>query len=80
LQDELFLELEQANWPTDMAALESIPLLVACVKEGIRWTGAAAAMLPRIVPKGGSLLGGKYVAGGVSFLAFLLLLFTSMSS
>ncbi|KAJ5890467.1 uncharacterized protein N7473_006695 [Penicillium subrubescens] len=64
LQDDLFLELEQANWPTDMAALESIPLLVACVKEGIRWTGAAAAMLPRIVPKGGSVLGGKYVAGG----------------
>jgi cytochrome P450 len=75
LQDDLFLELEQANWPTDMAALESIPLLVACVKEGIRWTGAAAAMLPRIVPKGGSVLGGKYVAGGVSFFfsCFLLL-------
>ncbi|KAF3385185.1 Cytochrome P450 monooxygenase yanH, partial [Penicillium rolfsii] len=64
LQEKLFVKLEQANWPTDMAALESIPLLVACVKEGIRWTGAAAAMLPRIVPKGGSLLGAKFVAGG----------------
>lgn len=75
LENNLFLELDQANWPTDMAALESIPSLVACVKEGIRWTGAAAAMLPRIVPKGGSLLGGKYVAGGVSLFSHLFFFF-----
>lgn len=67
LQDQLFLELDAAQWPTDMSALESLPLLVACVKEGIRWTGAAAAMLPRMVPKGGALLAEKYVEGGVSF-------------
>lgn len=66
LQDQIFRELEAAQWPTDMSVLESLPLLVACVKEGIRWTGAAAAMLPRIVPKGGTLLAGKYVEGGVS--------------
>jgi cytochrome P450 len=64
-QDEIFSELEIANWPTDMAALESLPLLVACVREGVRWTGAAAAMLPRIVPKGGSQLDGKHVPEGV---------------
>lgn len=67
LQDRLVSELELANWPTDMSALESIPLLVACVREGIRWTGAAAAMLPRIVPKGGSLLDGKHIVEGVKF-------------
>lgn len=72
LQDNLFLDLDEAKWPTDMTALESIPLLVACVKEGIRWTGAEAAMLPRIVPKGGSLLAGRYVAGGVSLLIHIL--------
>lgn len=65
LQDRLVSELELVNWPTDMSTLESIPLLVACVREGIRWTGAAAAMLPRIVPKGGSLLDGKHIAEGV---------------
>ncbi|KAJ5389089.1 benzoate 4-monooxygenase cytochrome p450 [Penicillium cataractarum] len=64
LQNQLFQELEAAQWPTDMSLLESLPLLVACVKEGIRWTGAAAAMLPRIVPKGGTLLDGKYIEGG----------------
>lgn len=65
LQDGLISELEIAKWPTDMAALESLPLLVACVREGVRWTGAAAAMLPRIVPKGGSLLDGKHIVEGV---------------
>ncbi|KAJ5768537.1 benzoate 4-monooxygenase cytochrome p450 [Penicillium manginii] len=67
-QDEIFSELEIANWPTDMAALESLPLLVACVREGVRWTGAAAAMLPRIVPKGGSQLDGKHVPEGLAHL------------
>ncbi|KAG0156769.1 hypothetical protein PDIDSM_3950 [Penicillium digitatum] len=64
LQDDLFSNLEAANWTTDMTKLESIPRLTACVKEGIRWTGAASAMLPRIVPPGGSLLAGKQIPGG----------------
>ncbi|KAJ5907369.1 hypothetical protein N7495_000051 [Penicillium taxi] len=63
-QEDLVSELESSNWPTDMTELESLPKLVACVKEGIRWTGAAAAMLPRIVPKGGCELEGIYVPGG----------------
>ncbi|KAJ5094592.1 Cytochrome P450 [Penicillium angulare] len=65
LQNTLVSELENLKWPTDMTALESIPLLVACVKEGIRWTGAAAAMLPRIVPRGGTLFDGQYLPKGV---------------
>lgn len=66
LQDDLVSDLKTANWTTDMTELESIPRLAACVKEGIRWTGAASAMLPRIVPTGGSLLAGKQIPGGVS--------------
>lgn len=58
-------ELEVLNFPTDMTSLESIPKLRACVKEGIRWTGAAAAMLPRIVPDGGVWLSGKFLPAGV---------------
>ncbi|KAL2839496.1 benzoate 4-monooxygenase cytochrome p450 [Aspergillus pseudoustus] len=64
LQDGLVADLVAAQWPTDMAALESIPTLTACVMEGIRWTGAAAAMLPRIVPTAGAVLGGVQVPGG----------------
>ncbi|OJJ07152.1 hypothetical protein ASPVEDRAFT_88407 [Aspergillus versicolor CBS 583.65] len=63
-QNRLVSDLEAAQWPTEMTALESILTLVACVKEGIRWTGAAAAMLPRIVPKGGAVLGGVQVPEG----------------
>ncbi|BCS28608.1 cytochrome P450 [Aspergillus puulaauensis] len=63
-KNSLVADLESAQWPTDMSALESIPSLVACVKEGVRWTGSAAAMLPRIVPKGGAVLGGIQVPQG----------------
>ncbi|PYH84665.1 benzoate 4-monooxygenase cytochrome p450 [Aspergillus uvarum CBS 121591] len=63
-QVELVTELDASGWPTDMSALEAIPCLVASVKEGIRWTGAAAAMLPRIVPRGGYSLAGKHLPGG----------------
>lgn len=58
-------ELRALAFPTDMTSLESIPKLRACIYEGIRWTGAAAAMLPRIVPEGGVWLDGKYLPGGV---------------
>ncbi|OJJ95119.1 hypothetical protein ASPACDRAFT_55439 [Aspergillus aculeatus ATCC 16872] len=63
-QAEVIADLDASGWPTDMSALEAIPRLVACVKEGIRWTGAAAAMLPRIVPRGGYSLAGKHLPGG----------------
>ncbi|GJC83564.1 cytochrome P450 monooxygenase yanH [Colletotrichum liriopes] len=47
-----------------MSALENVPRLKACVKEGIRWAGAAAAMLPRVVPQGGVELCGKFIPEG----------------
>jgi len=67
-QDALFQDLANAKWPSDMSSLESIPRLRAAVKEGIRWTGAAAAMLPRVVPAGRFTLAGVYIPGGVSLL------------
>ncbi|TGO71356.1 hypothetical protein BELL_0588g00070 [Botrytis elliptica] len=60
-QEELFQDLAAMNFPTDMTTLESIPRLWACVKEGIRWTGAAAAMLPRLVPEGGAEFYGYFL-------------------
>ncbi|KAF3007325.1 hypothetical protein E8E14_006114 [Neopestalotiopsis sp. 37M] len=63
-QDELFNDLAAVSFSTDMTTLEAIPRLRACVKEGIRWTGAAAAMLPRIVPKGGVDLLGHFLPAG----------------
>lgn len=65
-QKELSDSLEAAGWPRDLTSLESVPKLKACVKEGIRWAGAASAMLPRIAPEGGVKLAGKFVPGGVS--------------
>lgn len=66
-QNELVRDLEYAGWPTEMGPLEEVTRLRAAVKEGIRWAGAAAAMLPRVVPEGGATLAGVFVAGGVSF-------------
>ncbi|KAE9367930.1 cytochrome P450 [Stipitochalara longipes BDJ] len=63
-QDALVQDLVDAQWPNDMSSLESIPRLRAVVKEGIRWTGAAAAMLPRVVPEGGVVLAGTFIPGG----------------
>ncbi|OBU01046.1 hypothetical protein VE01_00916 [Pseudogymnoascus verrucosus] len=63
-QDSLAADLALAHWPTDMTGLEALPRLRAAVKEGIRWAGAAAAMLPRIVPKDGATLAGKFIPGG----------------
>jgi cytochrome P450 len=65
-QDELAHDLAAAGWPTDMSALEAVPRLRAATKEGIRWAGAAAAMLPRVVPDGGVTLAGKFIPAGVS--------------
>lgn len=64
-QEALAADLEVGGWPTDMPSLDNIPRLRAAVREGIRWTGAAAAMLPRVVPDGGATLAGVFIPGGV---------------
>ncbi|KAI7782223.1 benzoate 4-monooxygenase cytochrome p450 [Diaporthe eres] len=60
-QQKLYEDIAALGFPTDMSSLEGIPRLRACVKEGIRWAGAAAAMLPRVVPRGGVELCGKFI-------------------
>lgn len=67
-QDALYQDLDIVSFATDMTTLEKIPRLQACVKEGIRWAGAAAAMLPRIVPPGGIELHNTFIPEGVSCL------------
>ena len=64
-QENLAQDLANAGWPTGILELEDIARLKAAVKEGIRWAGAAAAMLPRLVPSGGAILAGKFIPGGV---------------
>lgn len=64
-QDALYDDLAAVGFSTNMTILENIPRLQACVKEGIRWAGAAAAMLPRIAPAGGIVLHGKFIPEGV---------------
>ncbi|KAK6206351.1 hypothetical protein LQW54_007803 [Pestalotiopsis sp. IQ-011] len=63
-QDDLFDDLAAVSFSADMTTLEAVPRLRAAVKEGIRWTGAASAMLPRIVPDGGADLFGYFLPAG----------------
>ncbi|KAK1574244.1 cytochrome P450 [Colletotrichum navitas] len=66
-QEKLYQDLAQQGFPTDMGCLENILRLKACVKEGIRWAGIAAAMLPRVVPQGGVELCGMLIPEGVGY-------------
>ncbi|KAH6962679.1 benzoate 4-monooxygenase cytochrome p450 [Ilyonectria sp. MPI-CAGE-AT-0026] len=63
-QDALYQDLLEVEFSTEMTVLENIPRLRACVKEGIRWGGTAAAMLPRVVPEGGVELFGSQIPEG----------------
>ncbi|KAH8658163.1 benzoate 4-monooxygenase cytochrome p450 [Xylariales sp. PMI_506] len=63
-QDDLYRDLSSVAFSTDMTTLEGVARLQATVKEGIRWTGAAAAMLPRLVPEGGIELYGHFIPAG----------------
>ncbi|KAF4340442.1 cytochrome P450 monooxygenase [Fusarium beomiforme] len=63
-QEALYKDLTDVSFSTDMTTLENIPRLQACVKEGIRWAAAAAAMLPRIVPPGGIELHDTFIPEG----------------
>lgn len=65
-QDRLVQDCAKAGFPLDLNALEEIPTLRASVKEAIRWTASATAVLPRVVPPEGVVLAGVFVPGGVS--------------
>lgn len=70
-QQTLREDLADLDFPTQMTRLESIPKLTACIKEGIRWAGAASAMLPRVVPPEGTTLEGYFLPGGVRSLSYV---------
>ncbi|PVI03729.1 cytochrome P450 [Periconia macrospinosa] len=59
------LEKEVATLPEDFVEKDvmELPLLNAIVEETHRLYGAAPSSLPRVVPKGGSHLGGHYIPG-----------------
>lgn len=44
--------------------MEHCPYYVACVKETMRLTPSAPNIFPRLAPKGGLELGGRYVPEG----------------
>lgn len=74
LQAQLHTQLQELGFPHRLEDLECIPLLSACVKEGIRWAGAASAVLPRVVPKGGVELSGIYIPENVRHSTLILCL------
>lgn len=66
IQEKLRQEMRDAGVQMDgdvlrYSGLEELPLLDAVVMEGLRLHPAAPASLPRVVPKGGSRLGGVWV-------------------
>ncbi|OAQ59223.1 cytochrome P450 [Pochonia chlamydosporia 170] len=63
-QELLYNDISREEFTADMSRLENIPRLKACVKEGVRWAGTAAAMLPCIVPAGGVELHGQVIPEG----------------
>ena len=78
-QEALHDDLSSVLFSSDMTTLEGVPRLRACIKEGIRWTGAAAAMLPRIVPEGGVEICGTFFPANVRVFLFLLVVITTDS-
>lgn len=50
-----------------LSALVELPYLNAVLTESLRIYPPIPSMLPRLVPKGGAVIDGQYVPGGVSF-------------
>jgi cytochrome P450 len=45
--------------------LQHLPFFVACIKEGLRLFPPAPNLFPRVTPKGGKVIDGHYVPGGM---------------
>ncbi|KAL6242183.1 hypothetical protein RBB50_010731 [Rhinocladiella similis] len=76
LQQELAPVMPDINSRPSLEELESLPLLDACVKEGLRITCPVRGRSPRIVPPGGLQVGkvflppGTVVSNNLSFMCF----------
>lgn len=67
--ERLRLELDPVFQETGVATyakLANLPYLRACIEESLRVRPASSMGLPRVVPDGGRIIAGKYVAGGVT--------------
>lgn len=53
-----------ANEPASLETLETLPLLIATIKEGLRTGHGVAAPRSRVVPLGGATIAGHFVPGG----------------
>jgi cytochrome P450 len=75
IQKQLRAELVRARKHPDTdvlvyADVEHLPFFDAVVTEGLRLHPAATGSLPRIVPKGGQMIAGKFISEGVSTIEF----------
>lgn len=62
-------ELDAACGPEEVAPYDivgKLPYLRACVEESLRVRPASSFGLPREVPAGGRMIGGQFIAGGVT--------------
>jgi cytochrome P450 len=54
----------QSRSDINMAAMGRMTVLNACIKEILRFYPLGAGALPRVVPKEGAIISGRWVAGG----------------
>lgn len=65
LQDEIRIVMPEVDSRPSIHDLDKLPLLDACIKEGMRISSPAPIRLPRVVPPGGWTFGGYYFPAGV---------------
>lgn len=73
LQATLRAEFLKNNPRPNVADLERIPLLDACIKEALRVAFPVAGRQPRVVPEGGWDYNGHHIAEGVRLLHSMIL-------
>jgi cytochrome P450 len=65
LREELDANLGDIETPT-YEVVSQLPYLRACVEESLRFRPASSMGLPRVVPKGGRMIAGKFVSEDVT--------------